>query len=254
MNDSSHIDPQVPDDPGAPAMSARWPLRLHCSRVEQSLLLGLRLLTPPAGADDAGMRVLASLRLSNDGQAAFNVLRQLLDSGRWRVRLPGAGSSQVCKDELDLLACLHRLFHAQSSGSRMAIPTMQRPDALQMALYQCAVAMREASLSVRQRALSLSGRRFIDDGIAHGRQAARHAVRAAIRGEPQHAAEPKLLALIREATLPGGVGRIWMAGEAPTARLVRNHLLVDRRLPAGCIHRVGYWKRGEQDHKDRAAG
>jgi len=74
------------------------------------------------------------------------------------------------------------------------------------------------------------------------------------RGGPQHAAEPKLLALIRAATLPRGMGRIWMAGEAPTARLVRNHLLIDRLLPAKRIHSVGYWKRGEQDHKDKAAG
>ena len=63
-----------------------------------------------------------------------------------------------------------------------------------------------------------------------------------------------LLDLIRGTTLPDGPGQVWLAAEASVTRAVRNHLLIDRLIPAKRIHSVAYWKRGEQDHADLAAG
>lgn len=63
-----------------------------------------------------------------------------------------------------------------------------------------------------------------------------------------------LLDLIRDTALPQGPGRIWLAAEASVTRALRNHFLVDRMVPAKQIHSVAYWKRGEQDHTDMAAG
>ena len=162
MNDSPPVHPPVPDDSASAAIHLHWPLRLHCSRIEQLLVLALRLLTPAAEAHDRGMRVLAALCLSDDGKAAFNQLCQLLESGQWGIRLLSAESAQVCMDELDLLACLDRLLRARSLDGSMALSGMQRPNALQRVLHRCAEAMREAGLSLRPRTLSPSGRRFIE--------------------------------------------------------------------------------------------
>lgn len=78
-------------------------------------------------------------------------------------------------------------------------------------------------------------------------------LRWGIRNNGVPASESTLVRLLRTSSLPRGQGRTWMAGEATVARAVRNHLLIDRLIPAKHIYSVGYWKRGEQDHRDMAA-
>lgn len=67
------------------------------------------------------------------------------------------------------------------------------------------------------------------------------------------APESTLLRLLNTSRLPRRQGRTWMAGAASVARAVRNHFLIDRRMPAKHIYSVGYWKRGAQDQRDMAA-
>ena len=66
--------------------------------------------------------------------------------------------------------------------------------------------------------------------------------------------QSSLLALVEAATLPAGAGQVWLAGEATLTRSIRKHLLAGRALVAPQVHSVAYWKRGERDHADMAAG
>lgn len=55
---------------------------------------------------------------------------------------------------------------------------------------------------------------------------------------------------IRELTLPGGRGYVWIACEAGAVRRIRKHLIEDRGLDAGQLVTRGYWKLGVADHPD----
>lgn len=52
----------------------------------------------------------------------------------------------------------------------------------------------------------------------------------------------RLLAAVRAAALPAGLGGAWLAGEAGAVRELRRHLLTDRRLPRTAVHFTGYWR------------
>jgi len=47
---------------------------------------------------------------------------------------------------------------------------------------------------------------------------------------------------------------VWAAGEHDDMRDLRRTLLGPLKLDARCVHTVGYWKRGHQDHRDASAG
>ncbi|MEV4555809.1 siderophore-interacting protein [Kitasatospora sp. NPDC049285] len=51
-----------------------------------------------------------------------------------------------------------------------------------------------------------------------------------------------LVAAVRSAQLPDGVGRAWLGGEAGTVRALRRHLLADGRLDRADIDFTGYWR------------
>ena len=389
-----------------------WPLNTQCSRVEQRLLTALRSLDPKAGNQDQAKRMLESIGLDSDGVTAFVHLRAALGLGQPAVRLLGLGASFVSVDELDLLASLNRLTRSESFDARLSTQAEEGANPLLAALHDCAVVLRAAGITLRQRTLPLSGRRYLEHENITTRQAASMALRqatvcrvqqltphmrritisgAAITGylhdrpgqwvklfapnggtdggrvgraytirhyRPQQdefdidcvlhdsgpmsrwaaaatvgqvlevsgvrggfpidaelpwillagdqAAMPAiaaimealpadmqakvvlevqddveldclpalaaadvqfvarrpgrrtapggLLELIRGTALPDGPGQIWLAAEASVTRAVRNHLLIDRLIPAKRIHSVAYWKRGEQDHADLAAG
>lgn len=54
-----------------------------------------------------------------------------------------------------------------------------------------------------------------------------------------------LMDAVRAITLPkSGDGYAWAAGESQTAKLLRRHLLDERRLDKAWVKAAGYWKRG----------
>lgn len=67
--------------------------------------------------------------------------------------------------------------------------------------------------------------------------------------------EPEVLSeVLRYSPLPMTGGDAWIAAEASAIRSIRTQLLRDRGFQPGAIQAAGYWKRGEQDHRDLAAG
>lgn len=63
-----------------------------------------------------------------------------------------------------------------------------------------------------------------------------------------------LLQLLRASEIGPTTGRAWLAGEAAAIHAGRMQLSQDGILPKRHIHCAGYWKYGEQDYKDIAAG
>lgn len=60
-----------------------------------------------------------------------------------------------------------------------------------------------------------------------------------------------LLRLLRDFQVPPGrTAEVWGAGEARLAKSLRDLFLKDRALPKARVHCVGYWKLGQQDHRD----
>lgn len=53
--------------------------------------------------------------------------------------------------------------------------------------------------------------------------------------------------------LPLGAGEIWVAAESAEVSAIRNHMLKERCVDRKILHAVGYWKRGEADHRDDEA-
>lgn len=67
--------------------------------------------------------------------------------------------------------------------------------------------------------------------------------------------EPETLSeVMRYSPLPATHGDAWIAAEASAIRKIRIQLLRDRGFELGRVKAAGYWKRGEQDHRDLAAG
>lgn len=67
--------------------------------------------------------------------------------------------------------------------------------------------------------------------------------------------EPETLSeVLRYSPLPATGGDAWIAAEASAIRSIRTQLLRDRGFELGRVQAAGYWKRGEQDHRDLAAG
>lgn len=67
--------------------------------------------------------------------------------------------------------------------------------------------------------------------------------------------EPETLTeVLRYSPLPSTGGDAWIAAEASAIRSIRTQLLRDRGFELGRVQAAGYWKRGEQDHRDLAAG
>ncbi|GJB79501.1 hypothetical protein KAM380_039660 [Aeromonas caviae] len=66
--------------------------------------------------------------------------------------------------------------------------------------------------------------------------------------------EEILAEVLRYSPLPTRSGDAWLAGEASIIRLLRTRLLRERSFELGRVHAAGYWKQGEQDHGDLAAG
>lgn len=67
--------------------------------------------------------------------------------------------------------------------------------------------------------------------------------------------EPETLSeVLRYSPLPTTGGDAWIAAEASVIRSIRTQLLRDRGFELGRVQAAGYWKRGEQDHRDLAAG
>ncbi|SFQ17404.1 NADPH-dependent ferric siderophore reductase, contains FAD-binding and SIP domains [Amycolatopsis arida] len=54
----------------------------------------------------------------------------------------------------------------------------------------------------------------------------------------------RLLAAVRNATLPGGTPYAWVSGEAGMVKLVRRHLVRERGIDKRRITFTGYWRRG----------
>jgi NADPH-dependent ferric siderophore reductase len=55
---------------------------------------------------------------------------------------------------------------------------------------------------------------------------------------------------LRTLDLPAGTGRAWGGGEAAAMRDVRTHLRAERRLEAGAMSVLGYWKHRDTDSWD----
>lgn len=67
-------------------------------------------------------------------------------------------------------------------------------------------------------------------------------------------ASETLAEALRYSPLPTRSGDAWIAGEASIIRVLRTRLLRERSFELGRVHAAGYWKQGEQDHCDLAAG
>ena len=63
-----------------------------------------------------------------------------------------------------------------------------------------------------------------------------------------------LAQVLRHSPLPAQGGDAWVAAEATAIRSIRTQLLRDRGFQLGRVQAAGYWKQGEQDHCDLAAG
>ena len=65
--------------------------------------------------------------------------------------------------------------------------------------------------------------------------------------------DPSLqLEAVRELSLPEGQGQAFVHGEATTVRVVRRHLVLERRLPVESLSASGYWKLRRTDEEWRA--
>lgn len=64
------------------------------------------------------------------------------------------------------------------------------------------------------------------------------------RERPAHASRA-LERAVREAPLPPGRGKVWVAGEAGVVRGLRTHLRDEREIAIGPRQAVGYWKHRE---------
>lgn len=72
-----------------------------------------------------------------------------------------------------------------------------------------------------------------------------------LSGEAREGAESTLLdALVRGLDIASGLMAIWIAGESSQVATLRKILRRERGIEAGRVHAVGYWKRGEADHRD----
>lgn len=63
-----------------------------------------------------------------------------------------------------------------------------------------------------------------------------------------------LAQVLRYSPLPLQGGDAWVAAEATVIRSIRTQLLRERGFELGRVQAAGYWKQGEQDHCDLAAG
>ena len=61
-----------------------------------------------------------------------------------------------------------------------------------------------------------------------------------------------LLQAVEALSLPRGSGQAFVHGEATAVRLVRRHLLLQRRLPIDALSATGYWKLRRSDEQWRA--
>jgi NADPH-dependent ferric siderophore reductase len=60
--------------------------------------------------------------------------------------------------------------------------------------------------------------------------------------------------VLRHSLLPATKGDAWIAGEAAAVRSIRTLLLRERGFEPGRVQAAEYWKKGEEDHRDIAAG
>lgn len=74
------------------------------------------------------------------------------------------------------------------------------------------------------------------------------------RGEDVTQAGMSLENALRDAELPRGSGRVYVACEAAAVRRIRRHLLVERGFDREHVVTRGYWKLGATDHPDRDYG
>jgi NADPH-dependent ferric siderophore reductase len=73
------------------------------------------------------------------------------------------------------------------------------------------------------------------------------------RGADPKQAGQALTAAVREASLPDGSGRAWVACEAMAMRAIRRSLL-DRGLAPSTLYTRGYWQLDEANHPDHDTG
>jgi NADPH-dependent ferric siderophore reductase len=64
----------------------------------------------------------------------------------------------------------------------------------------------------------------------------------------------RLTEALRQAELPQGNGRVFVACEAGAMREIKRHLLHERNLPREAVHTHGYWQHGEANHPDHDLG
>ncbi|RYE84219.1 MAG: siderophore-interacting protein [Hyphomicrobiales bacterium] len=64
------------------------------------------------------------------------------------------------------------------------------------------------------------------------------------------AGDPGLVDAVRAATLPGGTGYAFVAGEASASAAIREHLINDRKVDPDLIKAASYWRLGDVDHDD----
>jgi NADPH-dependent ferric siderophore reductase len=65
------------------------------------------------------------------------------------------------------------------------------------------------------------------------------------RGDREPGTSTMLDDALRAVRLPGGQGRIWLAGHTPTVRRIRAHLLNERGIDRRSVHVKGFWVRAE---------
>lgn len=63
-----------------------------------------------------------------------------------------------------------------------------------------------------------------------------------------------LLDILKKDLLPKIPGHAWVAAEAATIRALRTQLIKEYKFDLANLQTAGYWKIGEEDHKDLAAG
>lgn len=141
-----------------------WPLRGRCTRIEQRLILALRLLDDQVTDREQATRILESMGLTSAGILAFAQLSMLLGT-KSDFRLLRAESSFVSSHELGLLISLRRF--AGPLPRRAVIATGRQTDKgidpMWDALRQCGAALRTASVRLSPRTIALPGRRALED-------------------------------------------------------------------------------------------
>lgn len=164
---NSCFDAERSDDPAYLKMKSIWLLRAQCSRVEQRLLLALRRL----GSGTARMQakaILTAMGMDEHDVAAFQRLQVGLDAAAWHVRLLAPTSGHVSAEEIDLLAALNRL--SQKPEASNVFTAEPRLNPLKEPLHACAAVIRRLAVPLRQRTLSVPGRRFLEEEIVDARQ------------------------------------------------------------------------------------